>query len=95
MSIGAILVGTGLSILSVFFVAAPLVNKKGKKPASADIKTPAISNQYEETLIALRDLDFDHSTGKIIDEDYVKSKSGVVGEGCEGIGSQNSKREEA
>lgn len=78
MSIGAILIGTGLSILSVFFVAAPLLNKKGKKPTSASKKTPAISNQYEETLIALRDLDFDHSTGKITAEDYVNLRAELL-----------------
>jgi ribosomal protein S13 len=78
MSLGAILVGTGLLILTALFVANPLVNKKGRKTTAASTKLPTISNQYAETLIALRDLDFDQRTGKITDEDYAKLRAELL-----------------
>lgn len=69
MSIGAILIGSGLLGLSIFFVTLPWVDKKNKKPLPS-IKKATTTDQYEETLVALRDLDFDHTTGKITDDDY-------------------------
>jgi rRNA maturation endonuclease Nob1 len=80
MSLGAIIIGTGLLILAIPFVAKPLFSKKGKKPGAV-IKSelvPPDQNQYEETLVALRDLDFDHRTGKLTEEDYTNLRADLV-----------------
>jgi len=94
MSLGAILIGTGLWILSAFFVTAPLVNKKGKKMTAASKKLPAISNQYEETLIALRDLDFDQRTEKIADEDYANLRAELLVKASRELEAKNQQEKE-
>ncbi len=78
MSLGSILIGTVLLMLAVPFIANPLLNKKGKKTIT-DSKRPAvIANQYEETLLALRDLDFDYHTGKLTEEDYTPLRADLL-----------------
>lgn len=78
MSPGAILIGTGLLVLTVLFVADPLISKKKMKTATAGNKMPAVPNHYAESLIALRDLDFDQRTGKITDEDYANLRTELL-----------------
>jgi double zinc ribbon protein len=94
MSLGAILIGTGLLILSVLFVANPLVRKKGKKKTIASKKLPTTSNQYEETLVALRDLDFDQRTGKITDEDYANLRAELLVKASRELQARNQQEKE-
>lgn len=56
--------------LSVPVVTLPLRRQQddGSAPGS-ELASPAASN-YETTLLALRDLEFDHQLGVVADEDY-------------------------
>lgn len=71
MSIGAILVGLALLILSIPIVAGPVVNKRRKRFSLTDRpETVPAPQQYQDTLAALRDLDFDHQLGVVSEDDY-------------------------
>lgn len=70
MPIGSILVGLVLFLATIPFVVKPLLNEKRMRPATADPFQAAPDDRHKATLLALRDLEFDHRTGKITDEDY-------------------------
>ena len=70
MSIGAILIGIALLVIAVPIVAAPLVRGTREKIATGDSQEPTLADRRKEILLALRDLEFDHRTGKVTQEDY-------------------------
>jgi rRNA maturation endonuclease Nob1 len=78
MSLGAILVGLGLLLLSVFAITEPWRRPPGpaqapKTPVAASVlqaAPPALEAQRDAAYAALADLDFDHSLGKLNEEDY-------------------------
>ena len=88
----AILIGLGMLGVSVPFVIRPFRQKHTKD--TNKMKTPA---QYEEgrvaTLSALRDLDFDHKIGKVIDEDYVPARAQLLAEAAQYIQQQEEERD--
>ncbi|HLE26923.1 MAG TPA: zinc ribbon domain-containing protein [Anaerolineales bacterium] len=80
MDFGSILLGLALLLLAGFIVARPLID--GERPHEAEA-TPADSllAERDNLLTALRDLDFDHATGKIADEDYTPQRAQLVARG--------------
>ncbi len=78
MSLASILIGTALLILAIPFITNPLLNKKGKKTVAASKQPAVIADQYENTLLALRDLDFDYHTGKLAEEDYTPLRADLL-----------------
>lgn len=70
MSIGAILIGATLIVIIAPLVARPLskARRTGLSVANPESLLPA--QQRREFLLALRDLEFDHHTGKVNEEDY-------------------------
>lgn len=80
MDIGSLLLGLALLLVVGFIVARPLVEQR----SSAE-KTPSTLEQLlaarEQNLTALRDLDFDHTTGKITPEDYQVERVKLVAQG--------------
>ena len=77
MDIGSILLGLALGLLIVFVVAQPFLDGRGvreKKLSEAD----HLITEREQLLAALRDLDFDHATGKITEEDYAPQRAQLV-----------------
>ncbi|MEK9163252.1 MAG: zinc ribbon domain-containing protein [Chloroflexota bacterium] len=68
MPISSILLGLALVILVVPFVIDPFIKNNRRKRASQKNTSGQLSKH--ETLMALRDLDFDFQTGKITPEDY-------------------------
>jgi len=92
MNITAILVGLGMLGMSVPFVIRPFRQKQTK-----NVKRPIDQAQYEEgrvaTLSALRDLDFDHKIGKVIDEDYVPARAKLLEEAAQYIQQQDKENE--
>jgi rubrerythrin len=93
MSIGAILIGSVLLGLSIFYVTLPWVNKKNKKPLPSANKVTT-TDQYEETLVALRDLDFDHTTGKITDDDYSVLRAELLVKASQALEAKKQKEQE-
>ena len=51
------------------FVAAPLVIHRSAEVASTPASLPVLERR-DRSLAALRELEFDHRTGKITDDDY-------------------------
>ncbi len=71
MSLTALIIGIGLLLASAYIIAEPL---SARSRRDRDIGKPSEREQLEieRDIIydAIRELDFDHQTGKIDDEDY-------------------------
>ena len=85
MPITSILIGLALLAATIPFVAKPLLNDKRRKPAAIDSSVAVPHNRHAQTLTALRDLDFDHRTGKITDEDYAGLRAALLAQAAEAI----------
>ena len=82
MDIGSLLISAALAIVVAFVVAQPLVEGRNtrEKPVS---QLDRLTAERETVLTALRDLDFDHATGKLSDEDYAPQRAALVAQGVE------------
>jgi hypothetical protein len=82
MDIGSILLGLALLFLVSFIVARPLLEGsrfRERQPGPAD----QLLAERERVLVQLRDLDFDHATGKIMDADHAAQRAVLVARGVE------------
>ena len=72
----ALVLGAGLALGVVFFVARPFLREPS--PASDRLDEPSelerrrleLVEERDRALAALKELEFDHRTGKVTDEDY-------------------------
>ena len=72
----ALALGAGLALLAVLFVARPFL--RDPKPASDRLDEPSelerrrleLVEERDRALAALKELEFDHRTGKVTDDDY-------------------------
>lgn len=81
MDIGSVLLALALLLLVIAFVARPFMERVTQSTRLAD--TNDLVTQREAVLIELRELDFDHSTGKVADDDYQTQRSRLVSKGSE------------
>ena len=92
MNIIAILIGLGMLGVSIPFVISPFRQKHTKNAKKTRTRV-----QFEEsrvaTLSALRDLDFDHRIGKVIDEDYVPARAQLLAKAAQYIQQQDEENE--
>ena len=71
-----IALGAVLAVLAVLLVALPFLREPSAgddrlaAPSAADLQLAALVEDRDRALAALKDLEFDHRTGKIGDEDY-------------------------
>jgi hypothetical protein len=81
MDIGAILIGLAALILVVFLIGQPLMDgrQRGEKTLS---EADRLRDQRDQILVTLRDLDFDHASGKVLEEDYAPLRASLVAEGA-------------
>ncbi|MFQ5433868.1 MAG: zinc ribbon domain-containing protein [Anaerolineae bacterium] len=75
MSIGVIMIGLAMLIITVPVLAGPFRKKERGTPKAARVTT---ENQYDATLLALRDLEFDHQLGVVAEDDYVGLRSQLM-----------------
>jgi len=80
MELGSLL-ALALTLLVAAFVARPLLERFGET-AEAVEATDALIAQREAALTELRDLDFDHATGKVGDDDYTEQRARLVAKGA-------------
>ena len=80
MDLGSLFLGIALLLGVVFLVARPLIDKQTLKEKDISAADHLVA-QREALLAALRDLDFDHTTGKITAEDYAPQRAQLVAEG--------------
>lgn len=65
-----------MAVLAVLLVALPFLREptaqddKLVAPTDADLRVAALVEERDRALTALKDLEFDHRTGKITDDDY-------------------------
>jgi len=81
MDIGAILIGLAVLIGVAFLISQPLIDgrqQREKTPSEAEL----LQEQRDRVLTTLRDLDFDHASGKMQDEDYTPLRAKLVTEGA-------------
>jgi len=72
----ALAIGAGLALAAVLFVARPFLREP--KPVSDVLDEPSelerrrleLVEERDRALAALKELEFDHRTGKVTDEDY-------------------------
>jgi hypothetical protein len=72
----ALALGAALALVAVLFVARPFLREP--KPASDLLNEPSaverrrleLVEERDRALAALKELEFDHRTGKVTDEDY-------------------------
>ena len=70
MNTGAILTGLALLVAAIPFVISPFLRDERRKSRLVSRQKVDIEKRKTEALRALGDLDFDYSTGKVIQEDY-------------------------
>ncbi|MEW5986547.1 MAG: zinc ribbon domain-containing protein [Chloroflexota bacterium] len=76
MTIGSVLLSVGLLLLVGLFVARPLLS--GREEGDNDERPDgrqALLAQKEALLTTIRDLDFDHDTGKIPDDEHHRRRT--------------------
>jgi hypothetical protein len=73
----ALVLGALLAVAAVWFVARPFLMRGGDEPSvEPSPEWLALEEERDRALAALKELEFDHRTGKVSDEDY----RGLVGE---------------
>jgi hypothetical protein len=63
--------GALLAVAAVWFVARPCLARDGDdRLAEQDSRRLALEERRDQALAALKELEFDHRTGKVSDDDY-------------------------
>jgi DNA-directed RNA polymerase subunit RPC12/RpoP len=92
MNFTAILIGMGMLGISILVIIRPFQQKQTK-----GVKKSMTLVQNEEdrvaALSALRDLDFDHKIGKVIDEDYVPARAQLLAKAAQYIKQQEEEKD--
>ena len=70
MATAAVLLGALLAAVAVWFVARPLLGGAEERIPEPPPERIAVEEQRDRALAALKELEFDHRTGKVSDEDY-------------------------
>ena len=75
MLVAALALGALLAVAAVWFVARPFLRSPTREetlaePGRAERERLAREEDRDRALAALKELEFDHRTGKISDEDY-------------------------
>ncbi len=86
MSIAGLIVGLGIVALTLAYIIAPLLRRETVTPTDmllAQKQRERLLMVYDRVLTNLRDLDEDHSTGKMPDEDYTVEREIWVQRGVE------------
>lgn len=77
MLVGALLIGGLLAAAAVWFVARPLLGREEERLPEPPSERIALEEERDRALAALKELEFDHRTGKVSDEDYRAAVGGL------------------
>ena len=76
MSTVALTLGAVLAVLAVLYVALPFLREPDPRedrldePGALERRALELAEERDRSLAALKELEFDHRTGKISDDDY-------------------------
>jgi hypothetical protein len=78
MTTAALVLAAVLAVVAVLFVARPFLRSPGREeraapPDGADLERLALLEERDRALAALKELEFDHRTGKVSDADYAEA----------------------
>ena len=82
MDIGSILAGLALTLLTVAFVALPLIQHRGKGVTDTERLSSELQAGRDRVLNSLQELEMDFNTGKILEEDYREQRQALMKEGA-------------
>lgn len=82
MDIGSILAGLALTLLTVAFVAIPLIQHRGKDVTETERLSSELQAGRDRVLSSLQELEMDFNTGKILEEDYQDQRQALMKEGA-------------
>lgn len=85
MTASTILMGVALLILAIPIVASPLLHADRKSRIVVSGQDVGARPTHAQALLALRDLEFDHQTGKIPSEDFPALRAELVAEAAAGL----------
>ncbi len=97
MSIGALLIGMALVVLTAVALADPWVRRRsrlGTEAQSGAGLEPQVGDG-KAILYALRDLDFDYQTGKVTESDYGELRSRLLAEAASSLTAEDENRQAA
>ena len=80
MDLASILLSAALALLAVMIIARSLIERTSlgqRRPTRAE----TLAAERETVVAALRELDFDHATGKIAEEDYTTQRAALLAQG--------------
>jgi hypothetical protein len=77
VELSALLIGIVILAGVVFFVSRPLLHAKRQAKAGAT-DASSLEAQREELYTQIKELDMDHATGTVNDEDYVPMRAALV-----------------
>jgi hypothetical protein len=80
MDIASILLAAALILLVAMFIARPLIERT-TLPERQPTRAETLVAERETVVAALRELDFDHTTGKIAEDDYTVQRAALVAQG--------------
>jgi hypothetical protein len=76
VTIAALVLGALVAVIAVVLVAAPFLlepapaDDRLREPGVADQRALELAEEKDRALAALKELEFDHRTGKLSDDDY-------------------------
>lgn len=73
----ALIVGTLLALGALAYVLWPLIAAEGRSSDPLSVPSPAstATHDHGEAVAALREIEFDHATGKLSESDYAALKT--------------------
>jgi hypothetical protein len=77
----ALIVGTAIALVAVAYVLVPLFREMpAASPPAPAREVPGVPGQSTTAVAALREVEFDHATGKLSEADYQVLKARYTGE---------------
>ncbi|HEB66136.1 MAG TPA: zinc-ribbon domain-containing protein [Chloroflexi bacterium] len=83
MDIGSIFLILALALLVVLYITRPFVEHKATLTAETEQEISSLLAQRESIIRTLEELDFDHTLGKIPEEDYPQQRQLLLQRGAE------------
>ena len=80
MDLASLLISAALILLVAMFIARPLI-ERATLPERQPTRAEMLAAERETVVTALRELDFDHTTGKIAEDDYAAQRAALVAQG--------------